>query len=251
VNKPAIALNNITVTYDHHNALNDITLSIPQAKLVGIVGPNGAGKSTLLKTIIGIIRPLSGVVNILGKSYKKMYQQIAYVPQRTTVDWDFPINVFDTVMMGRYGHLGWFERPGEKDQAITKAALEKVDLWSLKDRHINELSGGQQQRVFLARALAQEAEIYLLDEPFSGVDAKTEIAILNILQELSDAGKTVIVVHHDLNTVNAYFNWIVLLNKQLIATGPAKEVLSPENIQKAYGVGKYFSFCIDQSEHHD
>ncbi len=252
MDKPtAIDLKNITVTYNNTTALEDISLEIPQGRLVGIVGPNGAGKSTLLKAIMGLCRLSSGSISILGKPFNKIYQKLAYVPQRASVDWDFPINVYDVVMMGRYGHLGWFGRPGKKDKEIVLDALKKVDMLELKDRHISELSGGQQQRVFLARALAQEAEIYLLDEPFSGVDAKTENAILDILKELCDTGKTVIVVHHDLNTVSAYFNWVVLLNKKLIAVGPIKETLTPENVQKTYGLGKVFRFCIDHQVEQD
>lgn len=241
----AIDIHAITVFYNNIPAIEDITLSIPQGLLVGIVGPNGAGKSTLLKTIIGLMPATSGSIELLGQPFSKIYKKIAYVPQRTTVDWDFPINVFDVVMMGRYAHLGWLKKPSAHDQKIVIDALEKVGMIDLKDRHISQLSGGQQQRIFLARALAQEADLYLLDEPFSGVDAKTELSILTILKELSDSGKTVIVVHHDLNTVNAYFNWVILLNKRLIAAGPMSSTLTTSTIEKTYGMGKIIGFGLD------
>ncbi len=255
----ALDLQNITVTYNNTVALEDVSFAIPQGLLVGIVGPNGAGKSTLLKTIMDLIKPTKGSITILDKPYKKIYKKIAYVPQRVSVDWDFPINVYDVVMMGRYGHLGWFRCPGKDDKKIVLDALQKVGMLKLQDRHISELSGGQQQRVFLARALAQQADVYLLDEPFSGVDAQTEVAILNILKQLSScakasadqsySGKTVIVVHHDLNTVNAYFNWVILLNKKLIAAGPIKEVLTSENIGRTYGIGKAFGLLCNDINH--
>lgn len=232
--KYIIEVEDMTVAYNVKPVLWDIDLKIPKGVLMAIIGPNGAGKSTLIKAMLDLIKPVSGKVSFNGKTYREERKHIGYVPQSESVDWDFPASVLDVVVMGRYGKLGWFKRPGEEDKKKSLLALEKVGMAEFVDRQISELSGGQQQRVFLARALVQEADIYFMDEPFKGVDAKTEVAIINILKDLKNQGKTVIVVHHDLQTVESYFDWVTLLNTQLIVSGPVKEVYTEENLNKAY-----------------
>lgn len=232
--KSYIKVEDLTVSYDLKPVLWDIDLNIPQGILMAIVGPNGAGKSTLIKTMLGLLKPVSGTVLFDQKSYKEVQKQIAYVPQRGSVDWDFPTNVFDVVLMGRYGHVGWLKRISKKDREIATKALKEVGMYAYRNRQISELSGGQQQRVFLARALAQQADIYFMDEPFQGVDAKTEKAIIALLKKLKDEHKTVIVVHHDLDTVKEYFDWVTLLNMQVIKSGPVEEVFTKENLDKTY-----------------
>lgn len=234
--KIAVQIDDLTVAYNYKPVLWDIDLVIPEGILMAIVGPNGAGKSTLIKAILGIIEPIAGSVTIYGQPYKKQRKKVAYVPQKGSVDWDFPTTVQDVVMMGTYGSLGWIKRPGQKQKKAALEALEKVGMLSLKSRQINQLSGGQQQRVFLARALVQNAAIYFMDEPFQGVDATTEIAIINILKELRKQGKTVIVVHHDLQTVPEYFDWVTFLNVKKIATGPVKDIFNDDNLTKTYGI---------------
>ncbi|MGG1685019.1 metal ABC transporter ATP-binding protein [Pseudalkalibacillus sp. NRS-1564] len=230
-----INVSNLTVAYDRKPVLQEVTVEMPEGKLIGVVGPNGAGKSTLIKAILGLIPTASGSVEIYGKSYRTQRKLVGYVPQRGSVDWDFPTNALDVVLMGRYGHIGWFKRPGKKDTAIAMQALDKVGMKEYANRQISQLSGGQQQRVFLARALAQDATVYFMDEPFVGVDAATEKAIISLLNELKAQGKTVLVVHHDLQTVKEYFDWTLLLNKRKIALGPTDEVFTIENLQKTYG----------------
>ena len=234
--KIAIAVDDLTVAYNYKPVLWDIDLAIPEGVLMAIVGPNGAGKSTLIKAILGIIDPIAGSVSIYGKPYDKQRKLVGYVPQKGSVDWDFPTTALDVVTMGTYGSLGWIKRPGRKERKIALESLEKVGMLSFKDRQINQLSGGQQQRVFLARALAQNADIYFMDEPFQGVDATTEITIINILKELRKAGKTVVVVHHDLQTVPEYFDWVNFLNLKKIATGPVKDIFNDDNLTKTYGI---------------
>ncbi|HKM02887.1 MAG TPA: metal ABC transporter ATP-binding protein [Bacilli bacterium] len=230
----AIKIFDLTVSYDLKPVLWDIDLEIPLGALVAVVGPNGAGKSTLIQAILGLVKRVSGEVSFLDQPYKNVQKRIAYVPQRGSVDWDFPTTVFDVVLMGRYGHVGWIKRPSKKDKDKTIEALNKVNMLEFKDRQISELSGGQQQRVFLARALVQEAEIYLMDEPFVGVDAKTEKAIVMLLKELKNNNKTVVVVHHDLQTVKEYFDYVVLLNRKIIAFGLVDDVFSEELIRTTY-----------------
>ncbi|KMM38991.1 metal ABC transporter ATP-binding protein [Guptibacillus hwajinpoensis] len=230
-----VKVSNVTVAYDRKPVLQEITFDMPEGKLIGVVGPNGAGKSTLIKAILGLIPTASGTVDIYGKPYKSQRKLVGYVPQRGSVDWDFPTNALDVVLMGRYGHIGWFRRPGKKDTAIALQALDKVGMKEYASRQISQLSGGQQQRVFLARALAQDATVYFMDEPFVGVDAATEKAIISLLNELKAQGKTVLVVHHDLQTVKEYFDWTLLLNKRKIALGPTEEVFTIDNLQKTYG----------------
>lgn len=229
-----IKVEDMTVAYGAKPVLWDIDLDIPKAVLMAIVGPNGAGKSTLIKAMLDLIKPVSGNVLFNGESYKTHRKHIGYVPQSGSVDWDFPANVLDVVLMGRYGELGWFKRPGKKDKELALEALEKVGMKKFSNRQISQLSGGQQQRIFLARALVQDADIYFMDEPFKGVDAKTEVAIVNLLKGLKDRGKTLIVVHHDIQTVKEYFDWVVLLNRQIIKAGPVDEVFTDENLNKAY-----------------
>jgi manganese/zinc/iron transport system ATP- binding protein len=230
-----VSIENLTVAYNQKPVLQEIEFTAPEGKLIGIVGPNGAGKSTLIKAILGLVPKASGNVRIYGKPYKTQQKLIGYVPQRESVDWDFPTNALDVVLMGRYGHIGWFKRPGAKDRQIAMECLHKVGMADYADRQISQLSGGQQQRVFLARALAQDATIYFMDEPFVGVDAATEKAIVTLLNELKSQGKTVLVVHHDLQTVQEYFDWVLLLNIRKIAMGPTKDVFTIDNLQKTYG----------------
>ncbi len=263
--KNAITVDDLTVAYNYKPVLWDIDLAIPEGVLMAIVGPNGAGKSTLIKSILGIIEPIAGSVSVFGKPYKEQHKEVAYVPQKGSVDWDFPTTALDVVMMGTYGSLGWIKRPKAPQKKQALEALEKVGMLAFKNRQISQLSGGQQQRVFLARALVQNAQqrvflaralvqnasVYFMDEPFQGVDATTEIAIINILKELRatteiaiinilkelrKAGKTVVVVHHDLQTVPEYFDWVTFLNVKKIATGPVKDIFNDENLIKTYGI---------------
>jgi manganese/zinc/iron transport system ATP- binding protein len=230
-----IQIEDLTVAYREEPVLWDVDLDVPEATLMAIVGPNGAGKSTLIKTILGLIEPSAGQIRIFGKPYPQQRKLVAYVPQRGSVDWDFPTNALDVVMMGRYGQLGWLKRPGTPERQLALDALRKVGMEDFAQRQISQLSGGQQQRVFLARALVQDAQIYLLDEPFQGVDATTERAIITVLKELKAAGRTVLVVHHDLETVPDYFDRVLLLNVRPIASGAVSEVFTPENLRRTYG----------------
>ncbi|MCT4660334.1 MAG: metal ABC transporter ATP-binding protein [Tissierellales bacterium] len=229
-----IEVEDMTVAYQIKPVLWDIDLSVPQGVLMAIVGPNGAGKSTLIKAMLDLIKPISGSVLFNGLPYSSQRKHIGYVPQRGSVDWDFPTTVLDVVLMGRYGHIGWFKRPKSSDKKLALDALKKVGIENFASRQISQLSGGQQQRVFLARALVQDADLYFMDEPFQGVDAKTERAIIDLLKEMRSKGKTVVVVHHDLQTVPEYFDWVTLLNTQIIASGPVSEVFTDENLKKAY-----------------
>jgi manganese/zinc/iron transport system ATP- binding protein len=231
----AIDVADLTVAYRDRPVLWDIDLAVPRGVLMAIVGPNGAGKTTMIKAILGLVAPTAGRVLVFGKPYVEQRRLVGYVPQRGSVDWDFPTDVLDVVLMGRYGALGWVRRPGRAERAQALEALRKVGMEDFIARQISQLSGGQQQRVFLARALVQEAQIYLMDEPFQGVDAKTERAIIALLQDLRSAGKTVLVVHHDLQTVPEYFDWVTLINVRRIASGPVAEVFSEENLRAAYG----------------
>ncbi|MFY0762624.1 metal ABC transporter ATP-binding protein [Metabacillus dongyingensis] len=230
-----VTVENLTVAYHRKPVLQEVGFEVPEGKLIGIIGPNGAGKSTLIKAVLGLIPVASGEVEIYGDQYKKQRKRVGYVPQRGSVDWDFPTNALDVVLMGRYGHIGWLKRPGKKDTEFARGCLEKVGMLDFADRQISQLSGGQQQRVFLARALAQDADVYFMDEPFVGVDAATEKAIISLLNELKARQKTVLVVHHDLQTVKEYFDWVLLLNLRKIAFGPTSEVFTMDNLQKTYG----------------
>lgn len=231
----ALKIEQLSVVYDTSAVLWQVDVSIPKGKLVGVLGPNGAGKSTFLKAITGLIKPLSGHITCLGKPYSDVRHLVAYVPQRTSVDWDFPVSVFDVVSMGCFGRKGLFRKITKEDRNLVEKALFDLGLSSLADRQIKELSGGQQQKVFLARALVQQAEVYLMDEPFAGVDLATEKVIMAMLQELRAQGKTIILVHHDLYSVVQYFDWVVLLNTALVEEGPVKDVFSKENLTRTYG----------------
>ena len=231
----AVHVEDLTVSYQSSPVLWDIDFDIPPGVMAAIVGPNGAGKSTLIKSILGLIKPTAGHVTIHGRPYAQQRRKVGYVPQRSSVDWDFPTTALDVVTMGLYGQLGWLRRPGRKEREKALAALARVGMEDFADRQISQLSGGQQQRVFIARALIQDADVYFLDEPMAGVDATTERAIVNILHSLRDMGKTVIVVHHDLQTVRDYFDWMVILNVRVIAQGPVREVYTPDNLRRAYG----------------
>ncbi len=230
-----LEIHDLTVAYHHKPVLYGIDLAVPPGKLIGIIGPNGAGKSTLIKAVMGLLPVDSGWVKVFGENHRKNLKRVGYVPQRESVDWDFPVSVMDVVLMGRYGKLGLFKRPGKKDREIACACLEKVKMMPYADRQIANLSGGQQQRVFLARALAQESDLYFMDEPFAGVDAATESSIITLLHELRQKGKTILVVHHDLPTARNYFDMLILLNMRLVDFGLTEEVFTYEKLQKTYG----------------
>ena len=223
----AIEIRNLTVAYGENIALENLNLDVEAGSLMALVGPNGAGKSTLIKTILKFLKQITGEIKINGKT-------LAYVPQRNSVDWDFPTTLFDVVEMGCYGRVGLFKRVNKEEKQKVLKAIEQVGMLDFKDRQISELSGGQQQRAFIARALVQEADIYLMDEPFQGVDSTTEKSIVDILKKLKSEGKTLIVVHHDLQTVPTYFETVTFINKSVIASGKIKEVFTQENIDKTY-----------------
>jgi len=232
---PPLEIHDMTVAYHRKPVLWDVDLTVPESKLIAVIGPNGAGKSTLIKAVLGLTPRASGRVDIYGNPYERQRALVGYVPQRESVDWDFPVSVREVVLMGRYGHVGWFKRPRRRDVEIAREVLSRVGLTDFADRQINQLSGGQQQRVFLARALAQDAKLYFMDEPFAGVDAATEQAILELLRELRSRGKTVVVVHHTLQTVRDYFDHLILLNMRVVAHGPMAETFTEANLQKTYG----------------
>ena len=231
----ALHVEDLTVSYGDRPALWDVDLDIPPGVLAGIIGPNGAGKSTLLKAILELVPRSAGHVRLFGHPYRARRRRVGYVPQRSSVDWDFPTTAVDVVSMGLYGQLRWWRWPGRRERDKALRALEEVGLEALADRQISELSGGQQQRVFIARALVQRPEILLLDEPMAGVDATTERSIIELLGRLRSAGRTIILVHHDLQTVRRYFDWLVLLNVRVIATGPMDTVYTARNLRRAYG----------------
>jgi manganese/zinc/iron transport system ATP- binding protein len=230
-----VEINDLTVAYRDKPVLQDVDLRFPEGKLCAIIGPNGAGKSTLIKAVLGLVPAAAGSVRIYGKPYAEQRRLVGYVPQRGSVDWDFPTTALDVVMMGTYGKLGWVKRPGKAERDAASHALRQLGMEKYAERQISQLSGGQQQRVFLARALAQDARIYFMDEPFVGVDALTEKAIITLLQELRAQGKTVIVVHHDLDSAPEYFDWVALLNVKLIAAGPFETTFTSDNLRRAYG----------------
>lgn len=232
---PVIEVHDLTVSYDKKPVLWAVDFTIPKGALCGIIGPNGAGKSTLIKSIMDLVDISSGYVKLFDKELDEVRKRVSYVPQRESVDWDFPASVMDIVLMGRYSKLGLFKRPRKADKDAAMKALEMVGMEKYSKRQISQLSGGQQQRVFLARALTQDADMYLLDEPFAGVDASTEKAIVDILKNLTKHGKTIVVVHHDLQSVETYFDWVLLLNLRLVASGPIKEVFTPALLEETYG----------------
>jgi manganese/zinc/iron transport system ATP- binding protein len=231
----AVTVRDVSVAYGDRLVLDRVSLDFSRGALTAIVGPNGAGKTTLIQTLLGLVRPVEGEVRILGQPIRQGRRQVAYVPQRGSVDWDFPVSVLDVVLMGTFGALGWFRRPGARERARARDALDQVGMADLAHRQIGQLSGGQQQRVFLARALVQQAPVYLMDEPFQGVDAPTEQAILAVLRALRDRGDTLIVVHHALQTVTTYFDEVVLLNVEKIAAGGVSDVFHEENLRACYG----------------
>ena len=231
----AIEIKGLSVSYDKKRVLSNVFLKLPHGTLCGVVGPNGAGKSTLFKAILGLLEPTSGEVKIDGSRIKTKRKDMVYVPQKNEVDWSFPATVKDIVMMGRYPHKGLLGRMNNEDIRIVEEAMRETGIIDFSNRQIGALSGGQQQRVFLARALAQEAEIFLLDEPFVGVDMKTEEKIVAILKSLAAKGKTLLVVHHDLSTVINYFDHVLLLNQILVAAGPTMQTFTEKNIARTYG----------------
>ena len=235
VTTPALEVHDLTVSYQRKPVLWNVDLAVPRGKLVGILGPNGAGKSTLIKAVMGLIPLSSGWVQVFGQPVESQRDKVAYVPQRESVDWTFPVTAMDVVLMGRYGSVPWYRRLGRREKELAREALNKVGMLPYADRQISNLSGGQQQRVFLARALVQDSQVYLMDEPFAGVDAATESAIVRLLQDLRQAGKTVLLVHHDLQTAQQYFDMLILLNMRLVAFGPTEQVFTPELLQKTYG----------------
>lgn len=230
-----LEVHDLSVTYQKRPVLYGIDFTAPAGSLLGIIGPNGAGKSTLIKAIMGIVPLSSGWARVYGLPLRKAFDRIGYMPQRESVDWDFPVSALDVVLMGRYGKLGLFRRPGKRDREMARHCLDRVKMLPYADRQIANLSGGQQQRVFLARALAQESDLYLMDEPFAGVDAATEGAIMDVLTQLRDQGRSIIVVHHDLSSASRYFDHILLLNMRVVAFGPTAEVFTLEKLQKTYG----------------
>ncbi|MCS7351717.1 metal ABC transporter ATP-binding protein [Thermoflexus sp.] len=231
----AIEVTDLTVMYGERPVLWDVDWQVPAGVLMAVVGPNGAGKTTLLRAILGLVRPVAGSITVFGRPPAEARRWIAYVPQRTAVDWDFPATVLDVVLMGRYRHLGWVRRPGAQDRERAMEALAQVGMADLAHRQIGQLSVGQQQRVFVARALAQDAWLYLMDEPFAGVDAITEQALIEVLRGLKAAGRTVIVVHHDLQTVPLYFEWVTLLNVRCVACGPVATAFTGDSLRQTYG----------------
>lgn len=233
---------NLGASYGGTPVLENINVEITQGSLCGIIGPNGAGKSTFLKAAMDFVPGKVGTAEFFGQSLNAVRQQVAFVPQSSSVDWDFPTDVFDVVLMGTYGKLGWFRSPGKKEKKLALECLEKVGMQDFMHRQIGQLSGGQRQRVFLARALAQEADLYFLDEPFAGVDAATEKAIMKVLKDLQKEGKTIVAVHHDLTSAAEYFDHLLLMNKTLIASGKFQETFTEKNLEKTYGHPMHF-FC--------
>ncbi len=233
--KPIIEVHDLTVSYGKKPVLWSVDFSLPGGIIAGIMGPNGSGKSTLIRSMMGLLPYAGGYVKIMGESPEKVRQRISYVPQKETVDWDFPATVQEVVMMGRYGKLGLWKRPGKMDRIIVDDSIEKLGLSPYRNRQIAQLSGGQQQRVFLARAIAQQADLYFLDEPFVGVDATTEDVIIELLKDLRNQGKTIVIVHHNLQTAERYFDWLILLNMRLVAAGPVKEVFKDQLLEETYG----------------
>ncbi len=235
IKDPSVETHNLTVVYNKKPAIWNIDFTLPYGEIIGIMGPNGSGKSTLLKSIMGIIDPNIGYVKIFDQELEKVRDRVSYVPQRQSVDWDFPASVYDVVAMGRYAEKGMFRKLNRADKEVITESLEKVNMKAFAKRQISQLSGGQQQRVFIARALAQQADIYLMDEPLVGVDAATEQSIISLLKDMKNEGKTILVVHHDLHTASEYFDWLILLNTRLVASGSIASVFKEELLKEAYG----------------
>ncbi len=235
IKEPVIEVHNLTVVYDRKPAIWNIDFTLPKGQIIGVMGPNGSGKSTLLKAIMGVVNANTGWVKVAGEDIEGVRKRVSYVPQRQSVDWDFPATVWDVVAMGRFALKGVFKKLNADDRSVIEESLKKVNMYTFANRQISQLSGGQQQRAFLARALAQEADIYLMDEPFAGVDASTEEAIVQLLKQMKKEGKTLLVVHHDLHTAQNYFEWLVLLNTRLVASGPLTEVFDTALLEDTYG----------------
>ncbi|WP_143961081.1 metal ABC transporter ATP-binding protein [Litoribacter populi] len=235
VQKPVLEVHDLTVSYGRNPVLWNIDFTLPKGSLAGIIGPNGAGKSSLIKAIMGLLEINNGYIKVFDQGLNEVRKKISYVPQRESVDWDFPASALDIVQMGTYHKLGLFRRPGKAEKALALDCLKKVGMEKYRDRQISELSGGQQQRVFIARALAQQAEIYFMDEPFAGVDISTENMIVDLLKDMTAEGKTVIVVHHDIHSAPKYFDWIIMLNMYLVASGPTEKVLTEALLEKTFG----------------
>jgi len=235
INAPIVEVHDLTVSYHKKPVLWSVDFTLPKGVLAGIIGPNGAGKSTLIKAIMGLLPISAGYIKIFDKPVEEVRTRISYVPQRESVDWDFPTSALEVVLMGRYHKIGLFKSPRKADIDAAMDALGQVKMEGYANRQISQLSGGQQQRVFLARALAQDAEVYFMDEPFAGVDAATEATIIEVLRKMVAKGKTIVVVHHDLQTVQGYFDWVLLLNMHLVASGPTHKVFNDELLQKTYG----------------
>ena len=232
----ALSVSGLSFAYRDSLVLREVTLDLPQGVVLGVIGPNGAGKSTLLKAVVGLLKPAKGTVACFGQPLQKVRRRVGYMRQASSVDWDFPTTVSDVVLMGTYGGLGWFRRPGTKERDVAVAALKRVGIPHLAHRPISQLSGGERQRTFLARLLAQEPDLLLLDEPFSGVDAASQETITNVLHGLRDEGRTVVIVHHDLATVPTLCDWTCLLNRTVMGFGPTKEVFTDEMVKQAYGL---------------
>ncbi len=230
-----LSVYDLTVAYHRKPVIWDVSFDIPLGSLVGVVGPNGAGKSTLLKAVMDLVPRASGRISVFGQPYRQNRHRVGYVPQRESVDWDFPVDALDVVTMGLYSQIGWCMPVRKRHRQAAMEALNRVGIAELAHRQISQLSGGQQQRTFLARALVQEVDLYLMDEPFAAVDAATELAIVDILREMKQRGKTALVIHHDLQTVREYFDYVVLLNMRVVAHGPVAEIFTSENLQKTYG----------------
>ncbi|WP_462419808.1 metal ABC transporter ATP-binding protein [Salinicoccus sp. Marseille-QA3877] len=229
-----IKIKDLIVAYDEKPAIWHLNMTLQENSITAIVGPNGAGKSTLIKSIMQLIKPVSGEIHINGSKSKKALKNIAYVPQKGEVNWEFPTTVLDVVLMGRYVHKGWVKRPDKEDHKIAMSALREMKMEAFRNRQISELSGGQRQRVFLARAICQDADIYIMDEPLQGIDITTEKLIIKTIKSLQEQGKTFLVVHHNLDTVKEYFDHVVIMNKTIVASGKISEVWTSENIDKAY-----------------
>lgn len=249
----AVSVNDLTVFYGSVQALSHVTLTIPKGSITAIVGPNGAGKSTFFKSLLQLEKRVSGDIALLGQTEqleRVIAQKVAYIPQASQVNWQFPATVFDIVLMGRYPHIKhWLKRPSSSDKAITRQALERLGLWDLRDRQISDLSGGQRQRVFVARALAQEAELYLMDEPLAGIDIQTESIIMELLKEFQREGKTTLVVHHDLHSLSRYFDYLIWLNQTVVASGDLATTLTNDNYQATYRTSQSLSlFDVKQEE---
>lgn len=244
----ALSVNHLSVQYHQQKVLDNINFQVPKGSITGIIGPNGAGKSTLMKAILGLVPTINGSIEVLEQPFRRQKDLIGYVPQRSEVDWDFPINGLDVVLMGRYKNFKRFQRISKKEKNLAMDYLREIGMEQYAQRQISQLSGGQQQRIFLARALAQNTPIYFMDEPFAGVDAATERMMIQLMKQWKEEGKTVLIVHHDLQTVQEYFDHILLLNKKIIDCGKTSDIFHSENIERTYGGSlKFPSYVVGNS----